>query len=201
MRVGRVVAFIALGQVSSQACAHGSARGLGNFLGGAVHPLLEPAQLIVLVALGLFIGQRGLAATRPASLCFLGALALGLVGAGFGAVPTIDSSLLPVAGLLGLAVLADFAVPRTLCAFAAGLVGLGVGLGSDPELLTGQARIVMLLGSGVGAAVGMFNLVGLLHEARRPWQRIGVRVVGSWIAASVTLVTALSVAGAVRLQG
>ena len=67
--------------------------------------------------------------------------------------------------------------------------------------MTGQARIVMLLGSGVGAAVGMFNLVGLLHEARRPWQRIGMRVVGSWIAASVTLVTALSVAGAVRLQG
>jgi len=58
---------------------------------------------------------------------------------------------------------------------------------------------VMLLGSGAGAAVGMFNIVGLLHEAHRPWQRIGMRVVGSWIVASVTLVMSLSMAGALRL--
>jgi urease accessory protein len=157
--------------------------------------------LIALVALGLLIGQRGLAATRPAALCFVGALVLGLIGAGVGSVPTIDPILLPMAGLLSVAVLCDLAVPRPLCALAASLVGLGVGLASGPELVAGQARVVMLLGSGAGAAVGMFNIVGLLHEARRPWQRIGMRVVGSWIAASVTLVLALSLAGAVRLQG
>lgn len=201
MRIGRVGAFVALVQLSSTAGAHGSVRGLGNFLGGAVHPLLEPAQLIVLVALGLLIGQRGLATTRPASLCFVSALVAGLIGAGIGGVPTIDVALLPMAGLLGVAVLCDLAVPRPLCALAAGLVGLGVGLASGPELVAGQARVVMLLGSGAGAAVGMFNIVGLLHEARRPWQRIGMRVVGSWIVASVTLVMALSIAGVARLQG
>jgi urease accessory protein len=193
------VTFVALAQAPAPARAHGSVRGLGNFLGGAVHPLVEPAQLIVLVALGLFIGQRGLVATRPAWLCFVSALVAGLVGAGVGGVPTIDAWLLPLAGLLGLAVLCDLAVPRLLCAFAAGLVGLGVGLACAPELVTGQARVVMLLGSGAGAAVGMFNIVGLLHEAHRPWQRIGMRVVGSWIVASVTLVMSLSMAGALRL--
>jgi len=190
--------FVALLGSSSQASAHGSVRGLGNFLGGAVHPLLEPAQCIALVAIGLFIGQRGLAATRPASVCFAGALALGLVAAGFGGVTATDTALLAMAFLLGLATLTDVVTPRGLGATAAALVGLGVGLGSDPDSVVGQARLVMLLGSGAGAAVGMFNIVGLLHEARRPWQRIGMRVVGSWIAASAVLVLAIWAAGPQR---
>ena len=83
-------------------------------------------------------------------------------------------------------------LPRALIALTASLVGLGVGLGSGPEAGTASARIVMLVGTGVGVCVWMFNVVGLVHEAKRPWLRIGVRVVGSWVTASALLVLSLS---------
>jgi hydrogenase/urease accessory protein HupE len=187
-------AFVALCIVSQGAAAHGSVAGLGNFFSGVVHPLFEPAQLIALVALGLLIGQRGLAATQPAGLSFvLGAL-LGLLAVVLGAAPNVDPFLLAGAGLIGLAVLTALHLPRAVCALIAANVGLGVGLGSAPEAVAGSARIVMLLGSGVGVCVWMFNVVGLVHEAKRPCLRIGVRIVGSWIAASALLVTALALA-------
>ena len=81
----------------------------------------------------------------------------------------------------------------------ASAVGLFIGAGSDPESVSGSARYVMLLGSGVGACVWLFNLVGLVLGARRPWMLIGVRVAGSWIAASATLVIALWIAGTSRV--
>lgn len=178
--------------------AHGSVRGLGPLLGGALHPLLEPAQWVALLALALYIGQRGLPAARPAPLGFVAALGAGLVAAGLrGGVP-LDPALLGLAGLLGVAVLCDSALPRMLGAIAAAGVGAGVGLGSDPEAASGTARVLMLLGSGAGATVLMFCIVGIVHEARRPWQRIGMRVVGSWITASATLVMALSMSSALR---
>jgi urease accessory protein len=186
--------FLALCIVSPGAAAHGSVAGLGNFFSGVVHPLFEPAQAMALVALGLLIGQRGLNATQPAGLSFvLGAL-LGLMAALLGAAPSVDPFLLVGAGLIGMAVLTARTLPRAVCAMLAASVGLGVGLGSAPEAAAGSARLVMLLGSGVGACVWMFNVVGLVHEAKRPWLRLGVRVVGSWIAASALLVTSLALA-------
>ena len=193
-RLIRRSAFAALCIASQAAAAHGSVAGLGNFFSGVVHPLFEPAQLIALVALGLLIGQRGLPATRPAALSFVIGAGLGLLSAGFGAAPDTDPFLLAGAGLIGLAVLSAVHLPRALYAIAAASVGLGLGLGSAPESVAGSARIVMLLGSGVGVCVWMFNVVGLVHEAKRPWLRIGVRVLGSWIAASAVLVTALAFA-------
>ena len=193
-RLIRRGAFVALCIVSQAAAAHGSLAGLGNFFSGVVHPLFEPAQLIALVALGLLIGQRGLPATQPAGLSFvLGAL-LGLLAAVLGAAPNTDPFLLAGAGLIGLAVVTALPLPRAVCAVLAAGVGLGVGLASAPEAVAGSARFVMLLGSGVGVCVWMFNVVGLVHEAKRPWLRIGVRVVGSWIAASAVLVTTLALA-------
>ena len=187
-------AFVALCSVSQTAAAHGSVAGLGNFFSGVVHPLFEPAQWMALVALGLLIGQRGLQATQPAALSFVIGSLLGLLAAVLGATPNTDPFLLAGAGLIGLAVLTALPLPRAVCAVVAAAVGLGVGLGSAPEAAAGSARIVMLLGSAVGACVWMFNVVGVVHEAKRPWLRIGVRVVGSWIAASAVLVTALALA-------
>ena len=193
-RLIRRGAFLALCIVSQGAAAHGSVAGLGNFFSGVVHPLFEPAQLIALVALGLLIGQRGLAATQPAGLSFVMGALLGLLAAVIGATPNTDPFLLAGAGLIGLAVLTALPLPRAVCAVLAAGVGLGVGLASAPEAVAGSARVVMLLGSGVGVCVWMFNVVGLVHEAKRPWLRIGVRVVGSWIAASAVLVTTLALA-------
>ena len=61
--------------------------------------------------------------------------------------------------------------------------------------MAGSARLTLLLGSGVGLCVWMFNVLGLVHEVRRAWLLVLVRVVGSWITASAVLVMALWFAG------
>ena len=187
--------FVSLGLVSQAAHAHGSVQGLGNFFSGVVHPLFEPAHLIALIALGPVLGQRGLKNTRPAALCFVAGSALGLLAVGLGWAPSTDPCLLAAAALVGLAVATAVALPRVFCALIAALVGLGIGLGSEPESVTGTARIVMLLGAGVGVCVWMFNVVGLVHELKRPWLQILVRVFGSWITASALLVMAWWISG------
>ena len=188
-------AFIALLLASQGAAAHGSVQGLGNFFSGVVHPLFEPAHLIVLIGLGLMLGQRGLARTHPAVPCFIGGSVLGLAAAGLGWTPSTDAPLLALSVLAGLAVATAVSIPPAVCALAAGLVGLGVGLGSAPEATAGSARIVMLAGTAVGGCVWMLNVVGLVHEVRRAWLLVLVRVAGSWITASAVLVLALWVAG------
>ena len=59
------------------AWAHSPVPGMGKFYSGMLHPVLAPAALIALVALGLLIGQRGLANARMPVLAFLVAVALG----------------------------------------------------------------------------------------------------------------------------
>jgi hydrogenase/urease accessory protein HupE len=199
MRVAQAAAACALAAFSQVAAAHGSVRGLGNFFSGVVHPLFEPAQLIALVALGLLIGQRGLASTQPAAACFAVGVALGLVATGIGGVPATDTVLLITAGLIGFVVLTAMPVPRQVTVVVASAVGLFIGAGSAPESVNGSARYVTLFGSGVGACVWLLNLVGLVQGAGRPWMRIGVRVAGSWVAACATLVIALWIAGTSRV--
>ena len=42
------------------ALAHGSIEGIGDFYSGILHPALVPAHLLVLLSLGLLLGQQGL---------------------------------------------------------------------------------------------------------------------------------------------
>jgi len=55
-----------------------------------------------------------------------------------------------------------------------------------------MARAVTAQAGFALAALGAFAVVTLVALlARRPWQRIGVRIVGAWIAASAILVLAV----------
>jgi hypothetical protein len=49
-----------------------------------------------------------------------------------------------------------------------------------------------MLGAGVGACIVFIVAAGLAEMPRRDWQRILIRVVGSWCAASAALVLALA---------
>ena len=48
-----------------------------------------------------------------------------------------------------------------------------------------------LLGTGLAAGLALTIVVMATNCLTRGWQRIGVRIVGSWIAASAVLVLAL----------
>ena len=177
------------------ALAHGSIQGMGSFYGGMLHPFLVPAHVLALFALGLLLGQQAIVDLPVGFPSFMAGLTVGLVVAGFGIVSVPSAVLLAIAAVLGIVVAAAPPVPSALCAALTISVGLAVGLDSPSEALTVGRRIAALLGTGLAAILGVFYAATLVERLRRGWQRILVRILGSWVGASAFLVFALAVAG------
>lgn len=187
--------LIALPQLAS---AHTPIEGIGNFYNGLLHPVLVPAHLLVLIALGLFIGQRGVEDSHSALLAFVIAAAAGLVAAGFSIGGDLERFLLVGAALIGLLTAANLNVGQFGYALLAAAAGLLLGMDTLQESLSGKDKLVSLFGSGVGIYFLFLYPMALAdYFKKRPWQLIGVRVVGSWITASSLLVLSLSLAPAI----
>jgi urease accessory protein len=191
----RLLLLAALLGVAGEAAAHGSVQGLGNFFSGIVHPLLEPAHAMALLVLGLLIGRQGLKNSQPALPGFVLALVAGLVAAGADRGLDTSAFVLAAAALTGLAVAGAQKLPPLATAAVAACLGLGIGLDSRPQGLDGSAMAVMLLGIAIGCCVWLLNVIGLVHQLRRAWLQVLVRVVASWVSAAAVLVLALWVAG------
>ena len=176
------------------ACAHSPMQGIGHFYGGILHPVLVPSHLLALVSLGLLIGQRGLGVMRLAYLCFPVALVVGLFLAGFSPAPPpySEAVLLALAGTCGLAASLQVPAPRVVLALLASVTALVVGADSGVADLNRQETFGALFGAGVGACIVFIAVAGLAEMPRRDWQKILVRVLGSWCAASAVLVLALA---------
>lgn len=175
------------------ALAHSPIPGIGGFYNGLLHPLLVPAHLLALVALGLWLGQQALPRIQGALLSFSLLLLAGLVLAGFAPPGGGQTSLLLACALgLGLLVATASPLPRYAAAAVAGVVALLVGLDSAPEAGGMRARLIVLAGVGLGVHLLLLNVVALTSYAQKPWLKVGVRVLGSWSAASALMVLALA---------
>ena len=125
----------------------------------------------LLFALGLGAGLLALA------------LAVGETAAG--------AVLLASVAISGALVAAAFRLPiLVLCPLAAAM-GAAIGLDSPPEVISFQEAIVMLIGTGLGALIALGLVVEGAARMGRDWQQIGVRVLGSWTAASALLAIAV----------
>jgi urease accessory protein len=193
--VKRLVLPAALLAMSGEAFAHGSIQGIDHFSGGLLHPLVEPAHLIVLVALGLLVGQRGIARSEVALFAFAVGVMGGLLGAALGWSVDLEVALLVAASLSAGLVATALALPGIVYAGIAGLLGAGIGIGSNPEGFTGGALLAALAGVGLGANLWLLSIAAIVSSLKRPWLRILVRVVGSWACASSVLVLALWLSG------
>jgi urease accessory protein len=168
----------------ARAEAHLNSTGLGPVYDGLMHFLLSPEDILPVLALALFAGQRGAAHGRSVlfvlpSAWFMGGL-LGLAtSAAHGAALTFVSFL-----LLGGLLVADVRVPIPAITVLASLIGLfhgylnGAGMGrpNDP--------VLVLLGLVLAVFVLVAIAASFVVPLRQQWARIAVRVAGSWIAAS-----------------
>jgi hypothetical protein len=163
-----------------------------------IAPLLEgiwqffvPTHLLAVGALGLLIGQgRRAVLLAPFALGFAaGAL---VIATAVRETPAA-TALLAVAALAGLLVVLAW-TPALLGMALAFAAGGAIALNSPPHALTIPAAIAMQLGGAVAASATLALVAFIASRAARPWQRIGVRVVGSWITASAILVLALRLA-------
>jgi hypothetical protein len=74
------------------------------------------------------------------------------------------------------------------------VLGVALELDSVPQEISTQATLLTLAGTTITALSIPALLAVLTAYLRRDWQRLGVRVAGSWIAASAILVLALRLA-------
>ena len=181
------------------ASAHSPIKGLGDLYNGLLHPLFVPAHLLLVIALGLLLGQQGVRRNLAAVLAYIAGLVAGLILAWRGLVlhdaASQELSVLAAAVAAGLLAVIAWRLPVGMLAALALLAGVLLGLDSGQLELMGRARAVALFGSGVSLYLLLLYPMSLAESAgRRHWLSVGVRVVASWITASALLVLALLLA-------
>lgn len=163
---------------------------VGGFLAGLIHPLSLTAHVMALLGLGLMVGQQ----SRRGVI--LAAFALGLMVGLAALAAAVGETRAPVvllagAAIAGLAVAIGCPVPGILAAPLALVVGAAVGLDSPPRAASIPAANAALAGTALAAFAAVALIAAITARLRREWPRIGIRVLGSWIAASAILVVTL----------
>jgi hydrogenase/urease accessory protein HupE len=180
--------------------AHSPIEGVNNFYNGVLHPLFVPAHLLLLLALGIFFAQQGVERYRAALRLFLVASLVGLAAAWFVSDVSVEFYLLCGSAILGMLIAANKSIDNYIVLFGVSFAGFCLGIDSAQEALSGVDRMVSLLGSGVGVLLLLgLSLLLVDNLKKKDWQKIGLRVVGSWIAASAFLVLALSLSTGVYI--
>ncbi len=166
------------------------------FTQGFLHPLLTPSHLILLLSLGLLIGQQGLKFSH-----FIILMISAFVGMVFNQKFNIDIDVNIELILLGLALMTSLLVvlklrlPFLLILSFALFVGVITAYDSDPIVIPGVGENSInnwLLGAltSIVSSVLLSSLFALL--LRRFWDGIILRVLGSWIATSAIFILTLS---------
>lgn len=180
--------------VSETAWAHSPIQGIGNFYNGLLHPILVPAHLLLLIAVGLLLGQQGPKRVELALGGFATAIVVGLVMAWFSIGIGLETLVLALSAAVGLLVAISPQMALPWCVVIALLAGLFLGIDSAQEELSGKDKLVTLFGSGVAIYfLTLYPLALAEYFNKKAWQKIGTRIMGSWIAASSLLVLALSI--------
>jgi urease accessory protein len=167
---------------------------MSAFVGG-VMDLPAPTHLLAILALGLLSGQRATRFPVVALIALAAGLAVGAftVATGVGENPA-TTALLALAVIAAASVIAAVVLPAWIAVLLAFAIGAALPLNAPPHEIAIANAIAAQAGFAV-AALATFVAVALVAmNATRPWQRIGVRIVGSWIAASAILVLALRLA-------
>jgi urease accessory protein len=164
---------------------HLNSTGMGPFYDGAIHFLTSPEDIVPVLALAMLAGLRGVAFGRralfvlPAAWLFGGILGLPTVASRGNATVAAVWFL-----LLGALLAADAKLSPWVTTALAAVLGAyhgylnGTGMGQP-----GTGAVALL-----GLILAIFVLIALVAafvvQLRVEWARIGVRVAGSWIAAS-----------------
>jgi urease accessory protein len=189
-----LVACAAAGPALALAPAHVPIAGGSGFYAGLLHPLYVPEHTLAVVGIGLLVGQQGEGRTAL-QVGFAVALIAGLAAIALAAGPSHANGVLVVsAALCGLLVALARPLPAALGWPLAAVTGAAIGLDSPPEVIDLRIATVMLIGTGLGAIMLLTVVVEGVSWLRRDWQRIAVRVAGSWTAAAAILVLALRLA-------
>ena len=172
--------------------AHMPLKGINDFYSGFLHPLFVPAHLLLLISFGLFIGQKRVSSNSTILIVYASAIVIGLLFAWF-LGDEKEIYVLYMATLMGLLVTTNLSVRLYLILFVSALVGLILGMDSAQETLTGKNKFASFVGSGMAIYfLALYPMIFAEYLQKKSWGKIGIRILGSWIAASAILVLALA---------
>ncbi|HSR81076.1 MAG TPA: HupE/UreJ family protein [Hyphomicrobiaceae bacterium] len=172
-----------------EACAHPAFQGATGFYGGLLHPLLVPTHAIAVLSLGLLIGQQMPHRRWPMALAYAAGLGIGFAAMISAFAPRLSTeALLAATAIVGALIALARALPRLIvCALAIG-VGIALALDSSPGGISVREANVIITGTFCGAVILLGMVLEVAPLIHREWQKLGVRILGSWIAASAVLV-------------
>ncbi len=193
-RAGALAAVLVL-LTAGPALAHPPPFGITGFPGGLLHPLFVPAHLLAITGLGILIGRQRPTWGKAVPASFAAALVVGLLALAMAFVPRYaGETVLSAALIAGALVALARPLPEAIgCALAA-TAGLAIALDSPPWVVSVSEANLMLIGTGLGATALLLVVTFCASRLSRPWHVIGLRVLGSWVAASAILVLALQFA-------
>lgn len=175
--------------------AHTPIKGAGEFANGFFHPFLTPTHLLVLLGMGLLMGQRvPLRLQSPVGL-FAAFAAVGLALTTAHLVSGVHQPVLIILGLCagGLVALA-VPLPRWVRWIACAAAGFALGLDSGVDAGTnGAATSTTLVATWMSLVVCVTDIA--FYSSLIPpykWVQTGIRVAGSWIVAVAVLMLAFS---------
>jgi len=178
--------------------AHAPFKGMDSFYNGVLHPVLVPAHLLAIVSAGLLIGQQGVKRMQAPLIIFLLVLiaVLTLTGQFDLAMPESagEMLLLSMAVLCGVLVAFEMKLSLIPLIAIAGVTAVLVGFDSSQPELQGRAKLAILTGTGVGGFLLILYAAAAAEFANRAWQKIGIRILGSWATASAFIVLAFTFA-------
>lgn len=178
----------------SQVHAHLTVEGVGDVANGALHPLMTPAHVLVILGLGLLLGQQVPLNLKTPMRIFAPVSAAALLFTLSGRVtdvyqPVLIGIALIAAILVGLEIRIPSWAGAALCVAAASAIGL------DSAVDTGSTANVLktLAGTWLSLNAAVFYIAVCASNAEdRQWARVGIRVLGSWIIAIALMVLAFS---------
>lgn len=191
--IRRLTIAVLLTLYSAPAFAHAPIAGIGAFYNGMLHPLFVPAHLLLLIGLGLLLGQHAPGISRFGWTAFVLAVSAALAGGHTLGAAIWLPALLFVTLLAALLVVLERPFAKPIPVLIAIAAGLGIGFDSMPDTASGRDAWLGLLGSGIGAVLVLSYVGGFTASLTRPWQRTAIRVAGSWTAASALIVLTLTV--------
>jgi len=169
----------------------------GWFLQGLLHPLQTPAHILLILGLGLLVGQQQ--RQLGSLLIFSLSIILGLIlnqnldqNLVFNDLNlNIELMLLALGLVTSLLVIIKIPLPSLLVWFFVLISGLVLGFDSSPMLIPGlgATSIYNWLAGAASSFIGIILITTIVaYFASKLWQGIILRVLASWIATSAIFV-------------
>jgi len=172
----------------SEAEAHLVTTGLGPFYDGVAHLFLSPEDGVAVLALALFAGMSETATSRAVIIAApIAWLFGGILGLHVPVLPLSPWLTIATFMVLGVLIATNFRLPRATSTTIAIAIGLAHGLMNGGTMTATSEPVTVLAGIVSSLFVSGAIVAAMVVSLHAPWTRVGVRVVGSWVAASGVL--------------